>query len=165
MQPLEIPPDATVFKSQGVTYFMYLGQLEMVALQREWGLQHVPGEPVADFNRKCLELQLRCEGGDWADRPTVARVCLGRWAAMSANGSGPVQLTEEKVVEILDNADLPSGRKLKKYSPHYRVETLWQHFRSDMLGLLSDEGESEEKQDPKAKARKGSTPSDSSPKA
>ena len=164
MQPLEIPPDATAFKSQGVTYYLYLGALEMVALQREWGLQRVPGELVADFNRKSLELQIRCDGGDWADRVTVARVCLGRWAAMSANGSGPIDLTDQKVQEILEHADLPSGRKLKKYSAHYRVEALWQRFRSDMLGLLSED-EPEEKQDPKAKARKGSTPSDSSAKA
>lgn len=158
MSKVEAPPDATVFTSGGESYFLYLGPAEMVALQREWGLHRKFGESREDKARRLAAFELRLGGEDLDDRITIFRFCLSRWANASGNGSGPIVLTDALVSEILERADLPSGRKPKKFAPAFRLNAVWNRFQLDMLGVDPDEAQAE---DPKATPPEGSTPNGS----
>lgn len=166
MQPVEVPPDATVFISRGVSHFLYLGPIEMQTLQREWGLERKVGESSEEKAKRLIAFEQRSGGDDWDDRITILRVCLSRWCAAAGNGNGPVVLTDAQAAEILERADPPSGWKPKKFGPAYRVAGVWNRFQMDMLGTTPEEAESAgDPGVPKAPARKGSTRKPSSSRA
>ena len=158
MKDFEIPPDATVFRSGGVTYFLYMGALEMKALQREWGLQRSQVDSAEAWEKKTEEFQDRLNGAAMEDKVTVLRHALKRWAEASANGSGPVELTDEKVIEIAEQAEQPKDRKRK--APFVVIADLHRQFYSDCFGLGPFEAE-QATADPKEKRQEGSTPSTS----
>ena len=178
--PVEVPPDATRFASRGKHpmigpsqdgglgwYWLYLGAAEMRALQIEWGLTRLPTDTKEEWAAKFASLHERAGGEDWADKVTIFRVCLSRWAVGAGNGSGPVTLDDAAVIEIIDHAVLPG--MTPRLGAAYRINALWERFSLDMLGAPEADGDTEEEAaapDPKAKrGRRGSALRASSPRA
>lgn len=165
MTAVEVPPDATVFVSGGVTRYLYMGLKEIKAIQQKWGLDRKPGESQEAYAKKCVAFQERMNSEEWEDRRDIMLACLGPWAAAAGNGSGPVQITEDEALRIFEGAQLHDRKgKGKRFAPAYRFAALWNRFSLDMMGMGPDD-EPEESDDPKAPAREGSTQSGSSPKA
>lgn len=144
MQSIEVPPDATPFRSDGTLVFLYLGAAEAIALQAEWGLRKEPDDTVASYTTKRERLEARLKGDDFADRVTVMRVCLGQWAEQS----GVDVSTDKLALKILERAMIPGTfyGPGKKFGPLYRLNTLWQRMCDDMLGLNEPEEEAEGEQ-------------------
>ena len=106
MDDVEIPPDATVFRSGGRTYYLYMGALEMRAIQREWGLVRSMVDSTEAWEKKQQEFQDRLNGGAMEDKLAVLRHALTRWAKawnelkQGTNGSA-VQLDDDAVARIV----------------------------------------------------------------
>lgn len=144
----EAPPDATTFVSQGVPYFLYMGPLEMRALQREWGLTRVSTDTAQEWQAKCITLADRLNGGNmfcFDEKLPVFRHALSRWA--DAAGVDRAELTDDRVADIVGNVDL--GRKRRRQQPFFRANTLFLQFMSDCFR------EDEEEEEPEAPAEDG----------
>lgn len=157
MQALEIPPDATVFRSSGRVYYLYFGLNSLKILQKKWGLARLPGDSSKAYKAKCVALHERINDEHFDDMADIMHASLCHWAAQSGNGKGPVVLDDEQALRLFETADIP-GRK-GKFSAAGRFSALWTRFSLDRVGLGTDD--SEETEDPKAPAPEASTPSDS----
>jgi len=166
MAALQIPPDATAFRSGGTQFFLYMGPLEMRALQREWGLTRLANDTADEWQAKCVCFGDRLNGGSlygMEEKIPVFRHALTRWAA--AAGVDPVTLTDERVSEIVSNVD--RGRRKKRKAGFVYANDLYLQFINDCF-VESEEEEPEksaEEEDsdaaPKVRNRKPevSTPS------
>jgi len=160
---IEVPPDATVFRSGDLTPFLYFGAAEMIALQREWDLGRAADDTAESWAEKNKQFAARVYGDDWANRVTILRVCLSQWAAQSGH---PVA-TDAECIRIIDRAEVAGAvyGEGKKFAGIYRINTLWQRLQFDMLGVNpeeeAEEAKPEETPDPKALGQ-ASTPSETS---
>lgn len=157
MDPLEIPPDATVFSVAGRDVYLYLGPLEMRALQREWGLTRQIADSPQDWQKKCQAFQDRLNGGNhfvMEEKLAVLRHALTRWGA----ATGTDVSTDESVVALLTNIDQPKKLKRRK-APFVYIADLYARFITE---CFTDEEEpqqaaEEEAGDPKVQSGKAST--------
>lgn len=153
MTQIETPPDATAFRSRGRDYYLYMGALEMRALQREWGLTRSISDTREDWARKQVEFAQRLEGTTFEDKLPVLRHGLARWAK-----AAEVELTEESAAEILDGIDRADGQPGGASGRIFRIGRLHDQFVLDCFGGVEDEA------GPKAESSTSSSePSSSTP--
>jgi hypothetical protein len=153
VHPVEAPPDATVFSSRGVTYYLYLGMKELRAIQRKWGLCREPGDTDEQYAAKLLSFNIRLATDEWEDRRDIMHACLAPWAAAAGNGTGPVQVSEDEALRIFEGAELVGAKKRKRVAPATRFAELWERFNLDASGEPEDEEPSpalKDELDPKA---------------
>lgn len=154
---VEIPPDATVFKSGGQTYYLYMGALEMRDLQREWGLMRSGVESSEDWDKKLEQYEDRMRGGAMEDKLAIIRHGLTRWARAESNGSGPVLLDDDKVAAIVADMEQSGPRR---FAPFILINQLHKRFYWECFGF-PELGREAAPAGPKAPSRKGSNPSGS----
>ena len=157
MGDTEAPPDGTPFRSSGVAYYLYMGPLEMRALQREWGLTRASGETSEQWVEKCMTLADRLNGGNmfcFEEKIPVFRHALSRWA--DASGMDRAELTDEKVAAIVGDVD--RGWKWRRKAPFSRANDLFLQFMSDCF-------RENEEEEPKPDAEDGEDSAETAPKA
>lgn len=169
---VDVPPRATVFRSDGGLYYLHLGALELAALQREWGVARprpimLEGETPeqmderigAEWTKIREDFNRRLDGSVWADMITVFRVSMSRWA----KHVGAEPLDDDAVALIVDGAE-DINDKFKQSAG--RAGDLWIRFHLEMLGPpIIRPAEDEEENDERPKVKGASTPNGSSPKA
>lgn len=132
---LDTPPDATPFRSRGKDYYLYLGALELRALQREWGLTRVAGEEPASWAAKQVQFMERLNGEVFEDKLAMLKVALSRWA----EGAG-VELTDRAASEILDRIDRKDGKPAGPKGRIIRIIELHAQFLADCFGDEEEDG-------------------------
>jgi len=158
---VQAPPQATVFRAAGKTYWLYMGPQEMVALQRHWGLTRLSSDTREDWTKKKEVFEDRLNGSAMEDQITIMRHALARWASVQ-NGTGPGELTDEKMGEILagiESGPVPKGAKPK--AGFMLTTELFLRFICDCFGIKSDDEEPKGEPDPNVSSGEVSTPSTS----
>jgi hypothetical protein len=153
MHPVEAPPDATVFSSRGVIYYLYLGMKELRAIQRKWGLCREPGDTDEQYASKLLTFNIRLGTEEWEDRRDIMHACLAPWASAAGNGNGPVQVSDDEALRIFESAELVGAKKRRRLAPATRFAELWERFNLDASGKGPDD-----EADPAAGACKDEVP-------
>lgn len=155
MAETEAPPDATVFRSGGKSYFLFMGALEMRALQREWGLVRSGADTPEAWKKKQEEFQDRLDGGAMEDKLSVIRHALTRWANAATHLLGPVKVDDAMIGAITDGIEQPNGQPRK--APFVLVSELHRRFYFECFGFPSfekqDEGAGPKEPGRKAAAR------------
>jgi hypothetical protein len=150
---IEAPPDATPFRSRGRECYLYLGALEMRALQREWGLTRAVSDQAQDWARKQVEFSQRLEGATFEDKIAVLKHGLSRWAKAAG-----LELTDETAAEVLDGIERTDGKPAGASGRILRIQTLHQQFLADCFG-----GDVEDDGGPKETSTSSSEPASSTP--
>lgn len=158
MNDAAIPPDATIFKSGGQTYFLYMGALEMRALQREWGLTRSGVDSSELWDKKLEQYEDRIRGGAMEDKLAIIRHGLTRWAQVGGNGSGPVELDDEKVAAIVAGMEQPGPRRV---APFVLINQLHKRFYWECFGFPELGKDATPSAGPKEPKQKGSIQSTS----
>jgi len=145
------PPDATHFKAGGRDYYLYLGLLEIAAVQREWGYARTSGD--RQYLEKTVEFNYRMEHPVPDDALLVLKTALGRWAA--AVGA---EITDESVADIL--AGLEPQEQNRSARGFRRAHYLYERLILESFGrkVQAEDGASEPDTDPKGDGE-ASTPS------
>ena len=135
MGPLDTPPDATPFRSLGKDCYLYLGALELRALQREWGLTRTVSDDTASWTAKQVQFMQRLNGDVFEDKLAMLKVALSRWA----EGTG-VDLTDRAAADILDRIERKDGKPAGPKGRITRIMELHTQFLSDCFGDEEEDG-------------------------
>lgn len=151
---MQAPPDATVFRSGGRSYYLQMGALEMRALQREWGLTRGSVDSGEAWTKKQQEFQDRLDGGSMEDKITILRHALARCAVAAGE-----EMDEEKALAIFDNLEQPAGETKAQF---VLLNALHVQFIHESFGFAERKKPAlEGDAGPKGRGKKGSTPSGS----
>lgn len=154
MREIQAPPDATVFRSAGRTYYLQMGALEMRALQREWGLTRGNVDSGEAWTKKQQEFQDRLDGGSMEDKFSILKCALGRWAVAAGE-----EMDEAKAAEIFDSLEQPAGEMKAQF---VLFNALHLQFIHESFGFVERKRpQAEGEPGPKGQRKKGSTQSGS----
>ena len=135
MGPLDTPPDATPFRSLGKDCYLYLGALELRALQREWGLTRSASDDTAAWTAKQVQFMQRLNGGGFEDKLAMLKVALSRWAE-----GAEVDLTDRAAADILDRIERKDGKPAGPKGRMTRIVQLYEQFFEDCFGDEEEDG-------------------------